>query len=64
LIAGETFDGQAQFLTDPAERDRAMTIIRRKYWMYAPLIAVWQLLRRARHVRDTTGAFEVTLVKA
>jgi len=63
-IGGETFDGQARFLTDPAERNHAMAMVRRKYWMYAPLIAVWQLLRRARLVRDTTGAFEVTLVKA
>jgi deazaflavin-dependent oxidoreductase (nitroreductase family) len=63
LIAGETFDGQARFLTDPKERDRAMAMVRRKYWVYAPCIAVWQLLRRARHVRDTTGAFEVTLVE-
>ncbi len=63
-IGGETFDGEARFLTDPAERNRAMAMVRRKYWMYAPLIAFWQLLRRTGLVRDTTGAFEVTLAEA
>ncbi len=60
-MGGETFEGEARFLTDPSERNRAIAMIRRKYWIYAPLIAPWQLLRRARLVRETTGALEVTL---
>jgi deazaflavin-dependent oxidoreductase (nitroreductase family) len=60
-IGGEIFDGEARFLTEPAEHNRAMTRVRRKYWMYAPFIAVWRFLQRMRLVRDKTGAFEVTV---
>jgi len=63
-IGGETFDGEARFLTEPAERNRVMARVRRKYWMYAPFIAVWRLLQRMRLLSDKTGAFEVTLIVA
>jgi hypothetical protein len=33
-IAGDTFEGNARFLTDRAEHERAMAAIRRKYWMW------------------------------
>ena len=57
---GETFAGEARFLTDRAERERVMAMVRRKYWMYRPLFALWKILKGIGLVRDTTGAFEVT----
>ncbi len=60
-IGGETFGGAARFLTDRAEHERATAAIRRKYWMYRPLIALGQALTAIGVMRDTTGAFEVTL---
>jgi deazaflavin-dependent oxidoreductase (nitroreductase family) len=60
-IGGETFEGNARFLTDRAEHERAMAAIRRKYWMYRPLIAFGRILTAIGAMRDTTGAFEVTL---
>jgi deazaflavin-dependent oxidoreductase (nitroreductase family) len=61
LIGGETFTGSARFLTDPAEHERAMAAIRRKYWMFGPLIALGRALTAIGLMRDNTGSFEVTL---
>src|SRR5271157_2369844 len=61
FMGGETFGGTARFLTDRTEHERAMAAIRRKYWMYWPLIAMGRILTAIGAVRDTTGAFEVTL---
>ena len=33
-IGGEKFEGTARFLTDRSEHERAMTAIRRKYWLF------------------------------
>jgi len=60
-IGGETFEGTARFLADRAEHERAMAAIRRKYWMYRPLIAVGRVLTAVGLMRDTTGSFEGTL---
>src|SRR5437868_12752737 len=60
-VAGETFDGTARFLADRAEHERAMGAIRRKYWMYRPLIALGRILTAIGVMRDKTGSFEVTL---
>jgi deazaflavin-dependent oxidoreductase (nitroreductase family) len=60
-IGGETFDGTARFLTDRAEHERAMAAIRRKYWIYRPLIALGRVLSAIGVMRDNTGSFEVTL---
>jgi len=62
-IGAETFDGTARFLTDRAEHERAMAAIRRKYWMYRPVIALGQVLTAMGVMRDRTGAFEVTLAE-
>lgn len=62
-IGGETFDGTARFLTDRAEHERAMAAIRRKYWMYRPLIALGQVLIAIGVMGDRTGAFEVALAR-
>jgi deazaflavin-dependent oxidoreductase (nitroreductase family) len=60
-VGGETFDGEARFLDDPAERDRVMSMAMRKYWMFLPMILVWQLLAALGIVQFATGAFEVRL---
>ncbi|MGD0469006.1 MAG: nitroreductase family deazaflavin-dependent oxidoreductase [Terriglobales bacterium] len=60
-MGGETFGGTARFLTDRTGHERAMAAIRRKYWMYRPLIALGRILTAIGAMRDTTGAFEVTL---
>jgi deazaflavin-dependent oxidoreductase (nitroreductase family) len=61
VIAGETFEGNAQFLTDRSEHERAMAAIRRKYWMFGPVIALGRILTTTGLMRDNTGSFEVTL---
>ena len=60
-MASESFDGTARFLTDRAEHERAMTAIRRKYWMFRPIIELGRLLAALDVMRDNTGSFEVTL---
>ena len=61
FIAGETFEGNARFLTDHAEHERAMAAIQRKYWMFRPVIALGRILIAVRLMRDNTGSFEVAL---
>ena len=61
-IGGETFEGTARFLPDRAEHEHAMAAIRRKYWMYRPLIELGRVLTAIGVMRDKTGAFEVTFV--
>ena len=60
-ISGEMFEGNARFLTDRAEHERAMAAIRRKYWMFRPLIELGRILMAMGLMRDNTGSFEVTL---
>ena len=60
-IGGENFSGTARFLTDRAEHKCAMAAIRRKYWMYMPIMTIGQILIRFGVMRDNTGSFEVTL---
>ena len=60
-IAGEKFEGTARFLADRAEHERAMAAIRRKYWMFRPIIELGRLLAALGVMRDETGSFEVTM---
>jgi deazaflavin-dependent oxidoreductase (nitroreductase family) len=60
-ISEEQFEGTARFLTDRNEHERAMAAIRRKYWMFRPIIEFGRLLHAAGLMRDATGSFEVTL---
>jgi deazaflavin-dependent oxidoreductase (nitroreductase family) len=62
-IGGETFEGTARFLTDPAENERAMAAIRRKYWMFRPIIGLGRVLTAMGLMRDNTGSFNVTLAR-
>jgi deazaflavin-dependent oxidoreductase (nitroreductase family) len=60
-IGDQVFEGKARFLTDRAEHQRAMAAIRRKYWMFRPILALGRLLTALGLMRDTTGSFEVSL---
>jgi deazaflavin-dependent oxidoreductase (nitroreductase family) len=60
-VGGDAFEGEARYLTDPAERQRAMKMIGRKYWMFLPIIGLGRVLAALGVIRDNTGAFEVTL---
>jgi deazaflavin-dependent oxidoreductase (nitroreductase family) len=60
-IAGEIFQGSARFLSDPKEREHAMTRMRAKYWPFYPIIKLGDVLIRAGILRMENGAFEVTL---
>ena len=60
-MGGETFEGIARFLTDRGERERAMAAIRRKYWMFRPIIELGRVLSAVRLMRDNMGSFEVML---
>jgi deazaflavin-dependent oxidoreductase (nitroreductase family) len=60
-IGGETLAGTARFLVDRAEHEHAMAAIRRKYWMYLPILALGRALFAIGAMRDNTGSFEVTL---
>jgi len=60
-IGGETLEGEARFLADRSEHDRVQAMIRRKYWMYWPILAVGRALMATGLLQDRTGSFEVTL---
>lgn len=60
-IGGDTFEGTARFLTDPAEREHAMSCMRAKYWIFYPILKLGEWLIRARLIYIQNGAFEVTL---
>ena len=60
-IGGESFSGTTRFLTDRAEHERAMAAIRRKYWIFRPIIELGRVLSATALMRDNTGSFEVTL---
>jgi deazaflavin-dependent oxidoreductase (nitroreductase family) len=60
-VAGENVEGTARFLTDRAQHERAMAAIRRKYWMFRPIIGLGRFLAAIGLMRDKTGSFEVLL---
>lgn len=60
-IGAKDFQGTARFLTERSEHERAMAAIRRKYWMFRPIIEFGRLLAAIGIMRDSTGSFEVTL---
>ena len=60
-IGGEMFEGEARFLTDHTEVERAQAAMRRKYWMFLPILMVAQALMAAGIIKDQTGSFEVLL---
>jgi deazaflavin-dependent oxidoreductase (nitroreductase family) len=60
-VGGESFDGEARFLTEPGELGHVMAMVRRKYWMFLPFIAVWRILSVLGLAQYETGAFQVRL---
>jgi len=63
-VGGRDVRGRGTFpCRTRAERERAMAAIRRKYWMYRPLIALGQILTAIGVMRDKTGVFEVMLAR-
>ena len=60
-MGGEAFEGSARFLADRQEHEQAMAAVRRKYWMFRPIIEVGRLLIAMGLMRDNSGSFEVTL---
>ena len=62
-IGGENFQGAARFLGDHRQHEHAMAAIRRKYWLFRPIIELGRFLSRVGLMRDNTGSFEVTLAR-
>jgi len=60
-IGSESFTGTARFLSDRSEHERAMAAIRRKYWIFRPIIEFGRMLTALGLMRDNTGSFEVTV---
>ena len=60
-IGGEQFEGTARFLSDRGEHERAMAAIRRKYWMFRPIIELGRFLSATGLMRDNTGSFQLSL---
>lgn len=63
-VGGEIFNGEARFISDMRERDRVLSMVARKYWMYLPMIALWRLFAALGVVQFATGAFDVTLAQS
>lgn len=61
-IGAHHLNGTARFLKDRSENERAMAAMRRKYWMFRPILDLGRLLAAIGLVRDRTGWFEVSLV--
>ena len=61
FIGGENFTGTARLLSDRGEHERAMAAIRRKYWIFRPIIEFGRILSALGLMRDNTGSFEVLL---
>jgi hypothetical protein len=51
-MGGEIFSGTARFLTDRAEHERAMAAIRRKHWMFRPIIEIGRVPSAMGLMRD------------
>ena len=62
-IGGENFQGTARFLGDHRQHEHATAAIRRKYWIFRPLIELGRFLGRVGLMRDNTGSFEVKLAR-
>jgi deazaflavin-dependent oxidoreductase (nitroreductase family) len=62
-IANETFDVNARFITDRAEHERVLTLVRQKYWMFLPVMISGRILMSLRLIPDNTGSFEVSFPK-
>ena len=59
-IAGETCDANARFITDRAEHEHVLALVRQKYWMFSPVMITGRILMSLRLIPDNTGSFEVS----
>ncbi|MGB6551895.1 MAG: nitroreductase family deazaflavin-dependent oxidoreductase [Candidatus Binataceae bacterium] len=59
-VGGEKFQGRARFIDNLGERTRLMALVRRKYWIFMPIMAFGQLLALFGAMSEP-GAFELTL---
>jgi len=60
-IAGEKFDGTARFISDRVEHERVMAMVRRKYWVFWPILTLGRTLAALHLMHDHSGSFEVTV---
>ncbi len=60
-IGDQTFEGEGRFLSDRAEHQKVMAMVRGKYWHFWPFLATAGLLQNLGLVVDHTGSFEITL---
>jgi deazaflavin-dependent oxidoreductase (nitroreductase family) len=60
-IGDDSFQGDAQILERPEDREHVMSLVMRKYWYAAPMMIFARLLMSLGVVNDTTAAFEVKL---
>ena len=58
-IGQETFHGQANLVTEPADRERIFAMIARKYWCAFPFIWTLRWLERNGFTKDRNAAFRV-----
>ncbi len=61
LIGPEKFVGEARFLENAVDRERVRALVRRKYRLAAPLLALTQLFAALGLGTYDYGAFEVLL---
>jgi F420H(2)-dependent quinone reductase len=60
-IGDDAFQGDAQILERPEDREHVMSLVMRKYWYAAPMMLAARFLMSIGVVNDTTAAFEVKL---
>jgi deazaflavin-dependent oxidoreductase (nitroreductase family) len=58
-IGPETFPGKASLIGEPAERERILGMIARKYWYAFPIIWTLRWLSRNGFTRDRNATFQV-----
>ncbi len=63
-IGDDAFQGDAQILERPEDREHVMSLVLRKYWYAAPMMIAARFLMSLGIVNDMTAAFEVKLVDA
>jgi hypothetical protein len=53
--------GGGRIVSVPRERGRVLALLRRRYWMFLPFMALAALLYALRILPNNTGAFEVRI---
>ena len=58
-IGQQIFSGEAELVTEPADRERIFVMIARKYWYAFPFIWTLRWMERNGFTRDRNAAFRV-----